>query len=42
MQEKLRLEFAQARLTHGDGDPDYDAILSLPFLDAFVREVLRM
>ena len=42
MQERLRLEFAQARLMHGDGDLDYDAILALPFLDAFVREVLRM
>ena len=42
LQEKLRLEFAQARLEHGEGDLDHDTLQSLPLLDALVRETLRL
>ena len=42
LQERLRSECAQANVAHAGADLDYDAIQSLPFLDAFVREVLRL
>jgi len=42
LQNKLRLEFAQARLKHGEGDLDHDTLQSLPLLDALVRETIRL
>ena len=42
LQQRLRSEFAQARLDHGDGDLDYESLQSLPFLDGVIKESLRL
>jgi len=39
-QAKLREEVTAARLEHGD--LAYDALMALPYLDAVVRESLRL
>lgn len=39
-QEKLRQELREAHQKHGE--LDYDAINSLPYLDAAVRETFRL
>lgn len=41
VQVNLREEIASAYLEHG-GDPDFDTIMSLPYLDAVCREMLRL
>lgn len=38
-QGKLRDEIVQAQ---AEGDLDYDALVALPYMDAFVREVMRL
>lgn len=40
VQEKLRAEIKEAR-AHG-GDLDYNGLDSLPYLDAVIRETLRL
>lgn len=40
VQTKLRGEILKARREHGD--PDYDALMALPLLDAVCRETLRI
>jgi len=40
VQEKLRMEVTNARQTHGD--LSYDELVALPFLDAVIRETLRL
>ncbi|PPQ86419.1 hypothetical protein CVT25_003541 [Psilocybe cyanescens] len=41
VQEKLRQELGEARQKHGR-DLSYDELVSLPYLDAIVRETLRL
>ena len=40
VQDRLRKEVSEARLQHGD--LDYDTLMGLPYLDAVVRETLRV
>ncbi|TCD71091.1 cytochrome P450-dit2 [Steccherinum ochraceum] len=40
VQEKLRAEIVEAR--RGDGDIDYDQLVTLPYLEAVCRESLRL
>lgn len=42
VQDKLRHEIRQARKENGDEDIPYDALVSLPYLDAICRETLRL
>ena len=42
LQDELRLEFAEAKLLHGDGDFDHETLQSLPLLDAVIKESLRL
>ncbi|KAH9895766.1 cytochrome P450 [Cubamyces lactineus] len=42
VQEKLRAEIAEAKSRYDGGDIPYDAIMSLPYLDAVCRETLRV
>ncbi|KAF6762398.1 cytochrome P450 [Ephemerocybe angulata] len=41
VQDKLRAEIREAKQTFG-GEPDYDQLSSLPYLDAVIRETLRL
>ena len=41
VQDKLRAEIVEAT-NHGQTDLDYDALVSLPYLDAVCRETLRL
>lgn len=41
VQDKLRAELREARENYGD-QPDYDQLISLPYLDAVCRETLRL
>lgn len=40
VQEKLRIELTEAR--ERDGDLDFDTLHSLPYMEAVVRETLRL
>ncbi len=40
VQSKLMEEVTQARAAHGD--LDYDTLMALPYMDAVVRETLRV
>ena len=40
VQDRLRKEVTEARSQHGD--LDYDTLMRLPYLDAVVRETLRV
>ena len=42
LQNRLRLELAQARLANGDVDLDHETLQSLPLLDGVVKESLRL
>ena len=42
MQARLRTEIRQAQLDHGSDHLPYGALVGLPYLDAIVRETLRM
>lgn len=44
VQEKLRREVLEATIAAGRGisDPDYDALANLRYLDAVIRETLRL
>ncbi|KAF7969084.1 hypothetical protein HWV62_28328 [Athelia sp. TMB] len=42
MQARLRTEIRQAQLDHGSDHLPYGVLVSLPYLDAIVRETLRM
>ncbi|KAH9482227.1 Cytochrome P450 monooxygenase 91 [Psilocybe cubensis] len=41
VQERLRLELAEAKMAHGN-DLSYDVLVALPYLDAICRETLRL
>lgn len=41
IQDKLRAEIVEAQGQHGEEIP-YDDLVSLPYMDAFVRESSRM
>lgn len=41
IQDKLRAEILEAQAKHGEDVP-YDDLIALPYLDAFVRESLRL
>ena len=41
VQSKLRQEIVDARSRH-DGNPGYDELVALPYLDAVCRETLRL
>ncbi|KAI9059398.1 cytochrome P450 [Trametes sanguinea] len=41
-QEKLRAELQNAKSRHADGHIPYDELMSLPYLEAVVRETLRV
>ncbi|KAJ3499659.1 hypothetical protein NLJ89_g10072 [Agrocybe chaxingu] len=42
VQEKLRQEIRDARKENGGLDPEHDALVALPYLDAVCRETLRL
>ena len=42
IQDRLRLELTSARSTASNDDLDYETLMSLPYLDAVVREILRV
>ena len=42
VQMKLRDEIIRARNNQDGSDFDYDALMALPYLDAVVRETLRL
>ena len=42
VQSKLRKEIVDARSCHGNLDLDYDDLHALPYLDAIIRETLRL
>jgi cytochrome P450 len=42
VQEKLQAEIHQARQAHGGNDLDFDSMDDLPYLDAVVKETLRL
>lgn len=41
VQMKLRKEITEARTLNG-GDIDYNGLVNLPYLDAVIRETLRL
>ncbi len=42
VQNRLRKEVLQSKEDNGGQELDYDALIALPYLDAIVRETLRM
>ena len=42
VQSKLRQEIVDARSRYGNRDLEYDELIALPYLDAIVRETLRV
>ncbi|EIN05345.1 cytochrome P450 [Punctularia strigosozonata HHB-11173 SS5] len=42
VQDELRAEVLEVHEHHGDADPSYDQLMSLPVLDSVVRETLRL